>query len=179
MNCSKAHEYFMKHVDNCLNGMESEWLDKHLMKCERCREDFVSYEAILGAILVENEEAVPSDLEAMIMDQIGELSLAKKEEPVSTRTNTLHIILGISLALTMIALPIAAAHWARIIELQAALNLTLEPVRHVADELGLYLYSVSGALDMLFERLRFVMIFAIVALVFIQLMLWKKDKAAA
>jgi len=168
----------MKHVDNCLDGMEAEWLDKHLMKCEKCREDIVSYEAILGAIMAENEDAVPDELESLIMGQICELSLAKTAGEPKKEAQKTHTIISVTLAALVAASILAILRWDTITQLYLAAGAALEPARYSIDSFMTRIYAAGDALDMLFDRLMYGILFAIVALVIIQLNLWKKDRAA-
>jgi len=181
MNCSKAHEYFMKHIDNCLSSMEAEWLDKHLMKCEKCREDFVAYEAVLGAILEENVEAVPGDLEMKIMKQVEDLTLAEKGTNVDEATCKLHLHLGISFAATMALIPIVIMRWDVVLEAQASLRESLELalgyIRVYTGDSIARIPRVSDMRDIFFERFRNTILFVTMTLIFIQLTLWRKSRA--
>jgi len=168
----------MKHIDNCIGAMEAEWLDKHLMKCEKCREDFVSYEAILGAIMAENEDIVPDELESLIMDQICDLSLAKKDEEPDKNAGKTHIVVSIVLMIAMLVLPILITRWDSIIDLQVTLSTALEPARLAVSDFIARLYIAADAVDMFVDRLLYGILFAIVALVLVQLGLWRKSRAA-
>jgi len=185
MNCSKAHEYFVKHVDNCISLMESEWLDKHLMKCEECREDFAAYEAVVGAILAETTETVPSGLETAIMGQIEELSLANKDTALDKSNSRLFIVFGISFAVIMVMVLAIAMGQETIEQLQSTLQgaftarfgEVLDKTRLSLDNFTANIYSLLGTLDTLFERVYFGVLLAVVTLVFIQLTLWRKNRA--
>jgi len=189
MNCSKAHEYFVKHVDNNISPMETEWLDKHLMKCEKCREDFIAYEAIVNAILEENANAdnnlAPSDLETAIMEQISELSLAKKDDAADKDNIGLLITFAISFAITvMMSLAIMMGQNV-IAQMQSAIQRSfmtrfggvLEGIRLSMDSFLASIYSASATLDMLFDRVYFGVLLIVIALVFIQLTLWRRGRA--
>jgi len=187
MNCSKAHEYFIKHVDNCISLMESEWLEKHLIKCEKCREDFIAYEAIVNAILEETVDAniAPHDLEMAIMEQIGELSLANKDDDADKSEARLRITFVISFILTMtVAFVIMMRHDA-LVQLQvnvhgafiARFGGVSEAIQLSLDSFIVSVYGLSGNLVMLFDRVYLGVLLALMALVFIQLTLWKRDRA--
>jgi len=158
--------------------MEAEWLDKHLMKCEKCREDIVSYEAILGAIMAENEEVVPDELESLIMGQICEMSLAKTSDEAKKHAQKTHTIISVILATLVVVSIVAILRWDTITRLYLSAGAALEPVRLSIDSFMTHIYAAGDALDILFDRLMYGILFAIAALVFIQLSLWKKDRAA-
>ena len=184
MNCSKAHEYFIKHMDEGLSGMESEWLDNHLMKCEKCREDFVAYEAVLGAMLEELEMPVPDDLEIKIMEQICDLSPAKSAVDSDDESKNIRLIIGVAFVVIMALVPIVIMKWDGIIELQSIVQNTyfdsrlafIEHYEGFAARFATRIHRPSDILDALFARFRYFMMIAIAVLVFIQLAIWKKHR---
>ena len=187
MNCSKAHEYFMKHMDHCISLMESEWLDKHLMKCEKCREDFVAYEAIVNAVLAENADGncAPTGLETSIMEQISELPLSKKDDATDKTETHMQITFFASFVVIMMTAFVIMMRQDAIAAIQSAIQSsfmaqfggTLEGIQLSIDSFLASIYSLSGALDMLFERVYWGILLVVAALVSIQLTLWGRDRA--
>jgi len=149
--------------------MEAEWLDKHLMKCEKCSEDFVAYEAIMGALSFEDEAdtSIANDLEMRIMGQIGELSIPGENVDIGKQISRTHMILCMSFIVMMILLPVVLMKWDIIMEMQAALH------NAYAASIG----SFTNMLDVVFERLRYIIMLATMLLIFIQLVLWEKGRA--
>ena len=94
MNCSKADEYFMKYIDNCLTVGEAEQLHKHLAVCEKCKADFMAYDTIAKEF--SNMEFIieaPLDFEDAIMEKIKELPTPKAA--VDKSINTVLTVIGI------------------------------------------------------------------------------------
>ena len=175
MNCAKAHEYFIKHMDNCLSGMEAEWLDKHLMKCKKCSEYIAAYEAVLGA-LSEEEIVSPNDLEMKIMEQIGDLSASGADSHLSKDVGKIHLALGISFAFMMAMLPVILVNRDMIDEARTAVyniystsvGIGLEHVQILID---------NARISIFFDSLRYIILFVTMILIFIQLTIWRKSRA--
>jgi len=168
--------------------MESEWLDKHLMKCKKCREDFIAYEAIVNAILEENANTninlAPSDLETTIMKQISEMSLAKKDDAISKNETRLQVTFVLNFVIIMMIVFVIMMRQDAIARLQTAIQMSfmarfgaaLEGARLSIDSFITSVYSLSATFDTLFERAYFAILLAALVLAFIQFTLWKKTK---
>ena len=94
MNCSKADEYFMKYIDNCLTAGEAEKLHKHLSTCEKCKADFAIYDSIAGEFSdMEFIIEAPQGFEDKVMEKIKELPAPKAAFDRSV--NTILTVIGI------------------------------------------------------------------------------------
>jgi len=188
MDCSKAYEYFMKHIDNCLSDMQSEWLDQHLIKCEKCREDFMAYEAVMSAVSSDEEVECPFDLEIKIMEQIKATPSHENAQEVARQgVSRVPMRLSVAFAVVMLLLPVVFMYLDAIME--SLVYLREEAYDIYAELLAPSLYYVQifmssvvagaemafAAVDMLFDRLRYVILLATAGLVFAQLTLWKRD----
>ena len=94
MNCSKADEYFMKYIDNCLTAQEAEKLHKHLSTCEKCKADFAVYDSIVSEFSdMEFIIEAPAGFEAGVMEKIQGLPAPKAAFDKSI--NTVLTVIGI------------------------------------------------------------------------------------
>ena len=95
MNCSKADEYFMKYIDNCLTAAEAEKLHKHLAVCEKCRADFAIYDSIAGEFSdMEFIIDAPAGFEEAVMEKIKELPAPKAALEKSINTVLMAVGIG-------------------------------------------------------------------------------------
>ncbi|MCL2565113.1 MAG: hypothetical protein FWE24_04800 [Defluviitaleaceae bacterium] len=183
MSCNRAYEYFMNHMDSSLTIMEAEWLDIHLAKCDKCREDFIAYEAILGALSEEEEIEAPADLEIKIMEQIEILPTLKD---VRDKRKALMLTVLSTVFTGIIGLmAFASGHLDSVGEIFANSRLMTytEFLGTAADytlvfigEIGVFLGELAIAASVLFDGFRYIMLFAIAGLIFVQLVLRQEDK---
>jgi len=183
MSCNRAYDYFMNHMDNCLTDIEYEWLDIHLAKCDKCREDFMAYEAILSTLSKEMEIVAPDDLEIKIMRQIDSLPTLRD---IRTKRNKL-MLTAVSAAFTgLMALAAFASERLELIGDMLASSQLMVYTEFLGNAADYTLTFISGVWAFLgegatlasvsFEGFRYIMLFVITGLIFVQLILRQEDK---
>lgn len=183
MSCNRAYEYFMNHMDNSLTVMEYEWLDIHLAKCDKCKEDFMAYEAILGTLSQEDEIEVPCELEIKIMEQIKSLPTLKEERNKRKKL----VLTFVSAVFTgLMALASFASGRLELIgdvlagsQLMAYTELLSTAADHtlaLISDIGAFLGEAMMSVSVFFDGFRYIILFATIVLIFVQMVLRKKDK---
>ena len=183
MSCSRAYEYFMKHMDYNLSVMESLWLERHIAKCEKCREDFMAFEAVLGALSEEAVIETPPDLENLVMDRIKNMPVS--EHPGTDKSKRSLIATAAAFGFVVILEAIAFAGIDRAGEIFAYSQFMAYAafLGTAADYALALLNSLSGSLNYLlaavselFDRYSYALPYVVFFLVLLQFALHKKEK---
>ena len=72
MDCKYAEKLMMKYMDGCLTEKEKEDLNCHILICEKCKEDFLVYDAMMkeARMLSSEEITAPKGFEEAVMFRI-------------------------------------------------------------------------------------------------------------
>jgi ribose/xylose/arabinose/galactoside ABC-type transport system permease subunit len=69
-DCELASIYMMKFMDGVITDEEAAQLNKHILTCKRCREDFIMYDQIMREFTKITLTEAPTDLEEKVMARI-------------------------------------------------------------------------------------------------------------
>jgi len=185
MNCSKADEYFMKYIDNCLSAQEAEQLHKHLLTCEKCRADFAVYDSIVSEFSgMEFIMEAPMGFEEAVMEKIKELPAPKAA--VDKGINTLLTVIGIGF-ISVLALGFIifinrdiiiemAGAYPQLAAYVAFLNPVAEYVTSFMDNIWNVVLNLSNAAFNFAGGYKYVILVAALALLAIQIALRGRSK---
>jgi len=77
MECDKAFNMMMQHMDRTLAEQDALSLNRHLEECASCAEDFYAYNKILSEISVQKVYSPPAGFEDAVMEKIRELDFIR------------------------------------------------------------------------------------------------------
>jgi len=183
MSCSKAYEYFMNLMDNSLSIMESEWLERHVSICEKCREDFMAYEAVLNALEDDSVIEAPDDLEERVMAQINEMASADKIAGKITKRKLIATGVAFAVLATLSSFYLIGIDRIIVVFENSQLQIYTELLGTAADHAlvfilnaGILLSSFGAATYVFFDRFSYLLLFVVAFLVILQLALWRKER---
>ncbi|MDR3239289.1 MAG: zf-HC2 domain-containing protein [Clostridiales bacterium] len=185
MECEKAGGYMMKYMDGVLAEPEALWLNKHILQCEHCKEDFFLYDHIMEHFAKMPLCDAPANFEERVMARIRLLPAP------AALTDSLERafcgIWGVFFVLMALGLLLGMSKDAVIAWLSERAGLALAPLAALmasaSDDVtrvsNLFLMNMSQFLTRIwqfFSGLQVILLIAMGLLILVQIVLYKKDK---
>jgi len=104
MECEKANDLMMKYMDGILTESEADLLNKHIKTCNRCKEDFLAYDAIMDDFSEMTLSEPPEGFELRVMSiikQLPEAGLKSVNRALYGVLGVFSVLLGIGIILDM------------------------------------------------------------------------------
>jgi len=174
-------------MDNSLTPIESEWLERHISICEKCREDFVAYEVLLEALSSEAEIEAPDDLEIRVMEQIKSMPMPSDFKAKGKDRERTVVATSVGLVLSLILGSIIffgidrvgeAISYSRFAAYTAFLGGIADNSIALLGSASIALGELAMSASIIFDRYSYVLLFVVTILIFLQMALWKKDRVS-
>lgn len=94
MNCDDADLYIMRYMDGEITQEEAEILNKHILGCNACEQDFLVYDSMLSQFQALPEFMVPEGFELQVMTEISKISESEYEVTLTLKDKAIRAVWG-------------------------------------------------------------------------------------